>query len=536
MSSPTPALRIAIVGSGFAGIGMAIRLRRMGLESFTLYEAAAEIGGTWRDNAYPGAACDVPSHLYSFSFEPNPNWSRAFSPQAEILAYLKHCVRKYELEPYLRRRTRVVAARFDETKQVWMLELERFDRAPRDASFEVSFDDPLADSSDPAGVAANPVESRAENRADSHAFSRRETVEADVVIAASGPLSRPALPRIDGLERFAGKLFHSARWDHDYPLEGKRVAVIGTGASAIQFVPQIQPRVARLDLFQRTPPWIMPKPDKAISARTRWWFQHLPLTQRLVRSAIYWQLESRAVGFVVNPKLMSLPTRFGLSYLERRVKDPALRAKLTPRYRFGCKRVLLSSDYYPALSQPNVEVITDAIREIVADGVVTEDGMLHAVDAIICGTGFQVNDVGAPFEVTGVDGADLSALWLHDGPQAYLGTSIAGFPNFFMMAGPNTGLGHNSMIYMIESQIQYIADCLRTLRYQRARTMTLRADVQQTFNARLQHDMQRSVWTTGCHSWYQTRSGKVTAIWPGFTFSFRRRTRRVRAEEYRFDR
>jgi len=482
--------RIAIVGSGFAGIGMAIRLAKMGITSMTIYEAAGDIGGTWRDNTYPGAACDVPSHLYSFSFEPNPAWSRAFSQQAEILAYLKHCARKYGIERFVRCHARVAAARFDEAQQIWRLDIDT--------------------------------------------DGARECIEADVVIAASGPLSRPAMPQIAGIERFTGKMFHSARWDHDYPLDGKRVAVIGTGASAIQFVPQIQPRVAHLALFQRTPPWIMPKPDRPIGRRAHWFFRHLPFTQRVVRAATYWQLESRAVAFVVNPKLMKYPMKFGLSYLERRVKNPALRAKLTPNHQLGCKRVLLSRDYYPAVSQPNVDVITTAIREIVTDGIVTDDGVLHRVDAIICGTGFQVNDVGAPFDVTGIGGADLGALWLRDGPEAYLGTSVASFPNFFMMVGPNTGLGHNSMIYMIESQVQYIADCLRVLRRRGARTMNLRHDVQRAFNARLQRDMQRSVWATGCRSWYQSKSGKNTAIWPGFTFSFRKRTRRVREREYRF--
>ena len=490
-SSALPAApRIAIVGSGFAGIGMAIRLQQMGITSFTIYEAAAEIGGTWRDNTYPGATCDVPSHLYSFSFEPNPAWTRAFASQAEIFAYLKHCARKYGVERFVRFNTRVAAARFDEARQNWQIDI------------------------------------------DSNGL--REQIEADVLIAASGPLSRPAMPRIAGLERFEGKLFHSARWDHAYPLEGKRVAVIGTGASAIQFVPQIQPRVAQLELFQRTAPWIMPKPDKPIGARARWLFQHLPFTQRFVRSAIYWQHESRAIAFVVNPKLLKIPMKFGLSYLERRVKDPALRAKLTPTYRFGCKRVLLSSDYYPALGQPNVDVVTTGIREIVADGIVTEDGVHHRADAIICGTGFQVNDVPAPFELSGIDGADLSAMWLRDGPEAYLGTSVANFPNFFMIVGPNTGLGHNSLLYMIESQVQYIADCLRVLRRRKARTMNLRPDVQRDFNARLQKEMQHSVWASGCHSYYQTKSGKVTAIWPGFSFSFRKRARRVRPHDYRF--
>lgn len=489
-SAPAAAPRIAIIGSGFSGIAMAVRLQQSGITSFTIYEAAADIGGTWRDNTYPGAACDVPSHLYSFSFEPNPAWLRSFGGQAEILAYLKHCARKYGVERYVRCNARVAAARFDEARQVWRVEID--------------------------------------------ANGTREYIEADVVIAASGPLSRPALPRIAGLERFEGKLFHSARWDHTYPFEGKRVAVIGTGASAIQFVPQIQPRVAQLDLFQRTAPWIMPKPDKPVAPGARWLFLHLPLTQRLMRTAIYWQLESRALGFVVNPKLMTLPMKLSRRYLERSVTDPALRAKLTPSYQLGCKRVLLSSDYYRAVSQPNVDVVTVGIREIVADGIVTDDGVQRHADAIICGTGFQVNDVGAPFEVLGIGGADLGAMWLHDGPEAYLGVSVANFPNFFMLAGPNTLLAHNSMIYMIESQVQYIDDCLRVLREQNARTMNLRADVQHDFNARLQKAMQHSVWVTGCRSFYQTRRGKVTALWPGFTFSFRRRTRRARPGDYRF--
>ncbi|WP_082845361.1 flavin-containing monooxygenase [Paraburkholderia caribensis] len=487
-SSPRAEMRIAIIGSGFSGIGMAIRLKRMGFTSFTIYEAAGELGGTWRDNTYPGAACDVPSHLYSFSFEANPSWSRAFSPQHEILAYLKHCARKYQVDSAMQFNARVTAARFDEARLVWRLDIDR------------------------TGV--------------------HDTVEVDAVISAIGLLSRPAIPQIDGLDTFGGKIFHSARWDHDYPLEGKRVAVIGTGASAIQFIPRIQPRVAQMLLFQRTAPWIMPKPDKPVSERARWLFKHLPFTQRCVRSAIYWQMESRGLGFFVNPKLVNPAMKFAHSYLERRVKDPALRARLTPDYRLGCKRVLLSSDYYPALGQPNVGVVTTPIRSIVQDGIVTADGAHHPVDAIICGTGFQVNDVGAPFDVTGLGGADLGARWLRDGPEAYLGTSIADFPNFFMMAGPNTALGHNSMIYMIESQVQYIADCLRELHRRGARTMNLRADVQREFNASLQRDMQRTVWASGCHSWYQTKSGKITAIWPRFTFNFRRRTRRVRSTEY----
>lgn len=491
MRHPSAMPRIAIVGSGFSGIGMAIRLKRMGISAFTIYEAASEVGGTWRDNAYPGAACDVPSHLYSFSFAPNPAWSRVFGPQHEILAYLKHCVDKFDLTAHLRCNARVAAARFDDARRVWSLDI-------------VSTDGPT------------------------------ERIEADVVIAASGPLSRPAMPRIAGLDRFAGACFHSARWDHDYPLEGKSIAVIGTGASAVQFIPQLQPRVAHLSVFQRTPPWVMPRRDRPIGPRMQRLFRSVPLAQRLARFAQYWQHEARALAFVRNTKLLAKPTRFALSYLARRVKDPALRAQLTPGYLLGCKRVLLSSDYYPAITQPNVALVTTPIREIVADGIVTTDGVHHRVDAIICGTGFEVADAGAPFTVIGAHGADLDARWRRDGPQAYLGTAIAGFPNFFLMVGPNTGLGHNSMIYMIESHIAYIAACLRELTVRGARTMSVKPEVEAAYNARVQAAMRGTVWDSGCRSWYLSTTGKNTTLWPGFTFSFRRLTRRVRADDYEF--
>jgi len=484
--------RIAIVGSGFAGIGMAIRLRRMGIDSFTIYEAADDLGGTWRDNAYPGAACDIPSHLYSFSFEPNPHWTRAFAPQCDILDYLRHCANKYDVERFISYRSRVLAARFDEARRIWHIEIAR-----EGTTIEV---------------------------------------EADLLIAANGPLSRPALPDLAGIDRFEGALFHSARWDHGYALDRKRVGVIGTGASSIQFVPQIQPRVAQLSVFQRTAPWIMPHRDHAISERMRALYRRVPLAQRIARTAAYWQHESRALGFVVDRRLLKRPTRFAREYLARKVKDPALRAKLTPDYLLGCKRVLLSSDFYPAISQPNAELVTDAISEVVADGIVTADGTHRALDAIICGTGFQVNDVDPPFRVTGAGGADLGEAWRRDGPEAYLGASIAGFPNLFLIVGPNTGLGHNSMVYMIESQVRYIADCIRALQRSGAHTMSVRPDVQRAYNARIQQMFGRTVWQSGCHSWYQTQRGKNTALWPGFTFDFRRRTRRVRERDYEFGR
>jgi len=491
-SRQSAAPRIVIVGGGFAGIGMAIRLRRMGVDSFTIYEAGDTPGGTWRDNTYPGAACDVPSHLYSFSFEPNPTWSRTYGTQQEILAYLLHCARKYDVERFIRCRARVAAARFDDARGVWAV--------------DVDLD------------------------------GTRQTVEADLLIAASGPLSRPSMPDIPGLDRFAGTLFHSARWNHDYPLDGRRVGVIGTGASAIQFVPQIQPRVAHLSIFQRTAPWVLPRRDRAIAPRMQRLFARVPFVQRVVRSAIYWQLESRVPAFIVNPQLMQGSMKFAHDYLARKIADPALREKLTPDYLPGCKRLLLSSDYYPALAQPNVDLVTTAIREAVADGVVTADGVHRPLDAIVCGTGFRFNDADAPFTIVGERGADLGAAWRRDGPEAYLGTTIAGFPNLFLLAGPNTGLGHSSMIFMIEAQIRYVADCLRALRRNGARTMTVRADAQRAFNATLQRDLARTVWQSGCRSWYQTKSGRNTALWPGFTFSFRHRTRRVRDRDYVFAR
>ncbi|WP_240324666.1 flavin-containing monooxygenase [Trinickia diaoshuihuensis] len=506
-SSSKIALRVAIVGSGFAGIGMAIRLRRMGVASLTVYEAAPEIGGTWRDNAYPGAACDIPSHLYSFSFAPNPSWSRTFASQREILDYLRRCAREHGIESLIRCNARVTAARFDDDARVWRLDVS----TPQAAT-----------------SASRPNESNETGLAG-------ETVEADIVIMASGPLSRPAMPGITGIERFRGALFHSARWDHDYVLEGKTVAVIGTGASAVQFIPHLQRRVTRLLVFQRTPPWIMPRPDRPIGERAQRVFRALPLAQRFARWSLYWQHEARALAFVVNPKWMRAPMRFASSYLARRVGDPELRAKLTPDYVLGCKRVLLSSDYYPALTQPNVDVITAPIREIVEDGIVTEDGRRRHVDAIVCATGFEVADAGAPFPIIGAHGADLDARWRSEGPQAYLGASIAGFPNLFMMIGPNTGLGHNSMIYMIESHIAYIASCLRLLCRRGARTMQVREDVEHAFNEWLRQAFQKTVWASGCRSWYLSERGRNAALWPGFTFTFRRLTRRVRPGDYVFE-
>lgn len=476
---------IVIAGAGFAGLAMGIRLKQAGIDDFAILEQAGAIGGTWRDNDYPGAACDVESHLYSFSFEPNPNWTREFSPQREILAYLENCADKYGLRRHIRLGTTVARASFDDREGVWNVE-------PREGP----------------------------------------SMKARVFISACGGLSRAAYPEILGLESFAGKAMHSSRWDHAYPIDGKRVAIIGTGASAIQIVPAIAPRVARLHVFQRTPPWILPKPDAEISGQKRVLFGRLPLVQRLIRAGIYSRRELLALGFFWEPRLMGLMRSLALRHLARSVSDPELRRKLTPEYMVGCKRILPTNDFYPALERENVELVTDGIRAIHAGGIVTNDGVERSVDAIVLATGFRAAEDVAPFEIRGRDGRDLNDVW-RDGAEAYLGTTIATFPNAFMIVGPNTGLGHSSMVFMIESQVTYILSIVQAMRARGLKSVDLRRDVQRRYNARLQARLAKTVWNRGgCTSWYLTRSGKNTTLWPGFTFEFRARTRRFDPRDY----
>jgi cation diffusion facilitator CzcD-associated flavoprotein CzcO len=475
---------ILIVGTGFAGLGMAIRLKQAGIHDFTVLEQGSEVGGTWRDNHYPGAACDVPSHLYSFSFEPNPTWTRSFANQKEILAYLIGCADKYGVRPHVRFDTAVTSAVYDDKTGMWTVET-----------------------------------------------NRGETFRARVVVSGCGGLSRPGEPEIPGLEAFEGAKFHSARWDHSFDLTGKRVAVIGTGASAVQIVPAIAPKVGQLFVYQRTPPWIMPKPDDPIPEKTRDLFARTPFLQKLARVGQYWPREIFAYGFTRDPRLLKLGETISRRYLQRKVKDPALRAKLTPSYKLGCKRVLPTNDYYPALQRDNVELVTDGIAEVRPHGIVSKDGTERAVDVIVLATGFEAAEAVAPFDVRGREGRDLSATW-KDGAEAYLGTSVAGFPNMFLIVGPNTGLGHTSMVFMIESQITYILDAIKTMRKRGLASVEVREDVQTRFNSDLHARFPRTVWASGCVSWYQTRSGKNTTLWPGFTVEYRLRTRRFDAGSY----
>jgi cation diffusion facilitator CzcD-associated flavoprotein CzcO len=470
---------VIIVGAGFAGLGMAIRLKRAGIEDFTILEQAERVGGTWRDNHYPGAACDIESHLYSYSFEPYSGWSRTFAPQSEILAYLERCVEKDGLKPHLRLGEGVRSARYDEASATWRVET-----------------------------------------------TRGECLRARILISGCGPLTRPALPELPGLNQFAGRSFHSARWDDTYPLECKRVAVIGTGASAIQIVPQIAPRVAQLHVFQRTPPWILPKFDHPYPEERRLQLQRSPWRQALSRQSFFWRHELSTLAFVRgrSSRLLRFGEFMARRHLFQSVKSPELRAQLLPSYSMGCKRVLLSNDYYPALTRPNVELVTQPIESVQPHGVRTLDGRERPVDALILATGFQAAEAVAPFEVRGKGGLDLDAAW-SGGAEAYLGTAIAGFPNLFLLIGPNTGLGSSSMILMIEAQLAYVLDCIQTMRGRGLGSVEVRADAQRRFNQRLQGQLGNTVWASGCKAWYTTRSGRNTTLWPGATLEFRWRTR-----------
>jgi len=476
-------VRVAIVGAGFSGLGMAMRLKQTGHDDFVVLERGDDVGGTWRDNTYPGAACDVPSHLYSFSFAPNPNWTRSYSPQVEIRAYLRRCAASSGLSSHLRFGHEVLDASWDEGERRWRL---------------TTVQGPFT---------------------------------ADVLVLGNGPLAEPSVPAIPGLDRFEGTLFHSARWDHGHDLTGERVAVVGTGASAVQFVPHIAPRVGRLTLFQRTPPWIVPRLDRPISGRTRALYRAAPSAQRVRRAAIYWQRELGALGLVYRPHLMAGAERIAREHLEAQVADPELRAKLTPTYTMGCKRILLSDDFYPALTQPNVELVTDRIRAVQAHGIVTDDGAERAVDTIILATGFHVTDNPTYRRVHGRDGRSLSDTW-SSGSRAYLGTAVAGFPNLFIMIGPNTGLGHTSMVVMIESQLSYILDCLRLMDRRGVGAVEVRPEAQERFNEEVQRRMRRTVWTSGCASWYLDAGGRNSTLWPGFTWEYRLKTRRFDPANY----
>ncbi|WP_280238426.1 flavin-containing monooxygenase [Nocardia abscessus] len=475
---PTRHARTIIIGSGFAGLGLAIRLTQQGRNDFLVLERGSDVGGTWRDNTYPGAACDVPSHLYSYSFALNPNWSRSFSRQGEIQQYIQDVSKRYDVRDKHVFDCDVTSARWNNETSRWEIE------------------------------------------------STKGSFTADTVVSAVGALCEPALPDIKGIGEFEGEIFHSARWNHDADLTGKRVAIIGTGASAIQIVPAIAAQVGHLDVYQRTAPWLLPRLDRPYTKAERLAFEHVPGLQRLSRAAIYAARETQVVGLAKVPALMRLFEAIAKAKLRYEIRDPQLRAKVTPNFRIGCKRMLISNDYYPALSRPNVDVVTDGIAEVRANSIVTEDGTEREIDALIVATGFHVTDSPTYDTIAGRDGRTLSEVFDEIGQQGYKGASIANFPNMFFLLGPNVGLGHTSMVYMIESQINYVADALATIDRLDLRTVEVRRDVQDAYNKELQAKLAGSVWLTGgCSSWYLDKHGNNTTLWPDFTFEFRRLTR-----------
>ncbi|MGZ5969159.1 MAG: flavin-containing monooxygenase [Polyangiales bacterium] len=474
---------VIVVGGGASGIGAAICLRQQGISDFVVLEKAESLGGTWRDNTYPGCACDVPSALYSYSFAPNPEWTRAFAGQAEIRTYLLDVAERHGVTQHVRFGVEVIAARWN----------------PRDARW--------------------------------HLETNRGTCTARFLIAAAGPWHQPKIPDLPGLRAFGGEVFHSARWNHAYELRGKRVAVVGTGASAVQFVPKIQPEVARLHVYQRTAQWVLPKPDHYVPRAERWLMRTFPAAQRALRSAEYSAMEAFGLGFR-KPWILRQVQRLGLAHLQRAVKDPELRAKLTPDYTLGCKRLLMSNSYYPSLTRPNVEVHATAVREIQGDRVIGADGSVAEVDAIVFGTGFHILDMPVADRVFDEEGRSMAAHW-RGSPSAYLGTTVAGFPNLFMLLGPNLGTGHSSAFSILEAQLRYVMDGIRKIRAHDYASVEVRPEVQAAYDALVQEALPTTVYNSGgCASYYFDENGRNSFSWPWSTSALERRIRDFDLDAY----
>lgn len=484
----TPArTRVLIIGTGFSGIGMGIALKKAGIK-FLILEKANDVGGTWRDNTYPGAACDIPSHLYSFSFEPNPNWEHIFSYGPEIERYLKAVADKYKLKGHIAFDTHVVKAEWDDKKSLW------------------------------------------------HVFTEdgREYV-AQFLVSGIGALHIPSIPNVQGREEFDGAQFHTAEWDHTVDLAGKRVAVIGTGASAIQVVPAIVDEVGELQLYQRTPAWVAPRTNYAIPPWVRRAFRVVPGLRRTTRWGIYGLQELLGFGMTKWLPLLKVVQMACLYNLRRSVKDPELRRKLTPRYTAGCKRILNGSDFYRAVQNRKTTLITDGIEQITRDAIVTANGTEHPVDVIVWATGFHVTDSYKYLDIKGADGKDLVELWNREGTIAHRGITVAGMPNLFFLLGPNTGLGHNSVVIMIEAQIKYVVKAIKLADKRGAASMMPKQAAQDDFNAEVQHKLEHTVWNTGgCRSWYLDGHGKNRVLWSGNTPSYMRAARKPDPDEYDF--
>ena len=476
--------KVVIIGAGFGGIGASIKLAEQGIEHVIL-EKLDDVGGTWLSNQYPGCRCDVPSHLYSFSFALNPEWSDSYSLQPEIWRYLKKVAVDHGVVERVRFGCKVDVARWDDEAKQWQLETS---------------DGPMT---------------------------------TDVLIAAHGFLSEPSIPHFEGIETFAGQIMHSQQWDPSYDVSGKRVGVIGTGASAVQIVPEVHKQAASLSVFQRTAAWILPHRGRTIRPWEHALYRRVPAAQRAVRGFHYWSSEFVAVPALMKPAGGRLLKKMALKHLETQVPDAELRAKLTPSFRPGCKRLTPSNDYLPAIASPTTTLVTSGIDRMVPEGIVTKDGVTHELDVIILATGFRVTDNTFPELVIGRDGRTLRQTWDDGGMGAYNGTTFAGFPNFFMLAGPNTGIGHTSLVYMIEAQFPYVLEALRLMKDRGIASVDVRPDVQAAYNEMLQRKLSPTVWNTGgCKSWYLDKNGQNSTIWPDYTFKFAKRLARFDLESY----
>ncbi|KAA1397131.1 flavin-containing monooxygenase [Aeromicrobium ginsengisoli] len=477
---------VVIIGTGFSGMGAAMKLRESGREDFVILEKAHDVGGTWRDNTYPGCECDIPSHMYSFSYELNPEWSKSFSGQEEIWAYMRKVADEQGIRPYIDFGVEVTGAEWDEDRSVWTVRTR-------------SGDD----------------------------------YEARVVVAGVGGLHIPNVPEIAGADTFEGPRFHSAQWDHTVDLKGKKVVVIGTGASAIQFIPIIAQETEHLTVFQRTPAWVLPKKDRPTPEWRKKLFATVPGATRAYRNALYWSLEARAIAFNGHLNVLPFAEKIVTRYIDKTIPDPELRAKLTPDYRLGCKRVLQSNTYYKTYLRDDVELSTDGVQEIVADGVIDGNGVKHEADIIIYGTGFHVIDAFDYLDVKGKNGVDLATQFREQGVETYMGMTIHGFPNLYFMLGPNTALGHNSVVFMIEQQTKFIVRMLDEMDRRGAVSAEPTQAAQDDFNEEIQRLVEKGIWTQGgCTSWYLDSQGKNRTIWPKFTFQYWWETRKVNAPDF----
>ena len=527
---------VLIIGAGFSGIAAGTRLLREGLEDFQIIDRGHEVGGTWRDNTYPGAACDVPSHLYSLSFSQEFDWSRSFGTQPEIADYQRSVAVEQGLYPYIRFRTEMLDARWDDAAGRWLVttrelphQLDDADGRTVVASSGEMVDKVFGGDGSGAGVGDGSGNGSGDGRRDAGSTT---TWSARELVLGVGALCEPRLPDIEGIEGFEGTIFHSARWDHDADLRGKRVAVIGTGASAIQIIPKIAPIVGHLDVYQRTAPYVIPRLDRSYFGWERAALRNVPGLRRVVRGQDWFFRELQVPGLTRNENFMAPIKALALGMLRVQVRDPELREKLTPKFTIGCKRMLISNTYFPAIARDNVDLVTDPIQRVNAHSITTADGTERPIDVLVVCTGFHVTDSPTFELVHGRVGESLSEMWGREGMSAHKGTTVHGFPNLSVLMGPATGLGHSSMIYMIESQVNYFMDMLKTKRRHGADVAEVSARAQGEWNDWIRERLPETVWVTGCGSWYLDEHGNAPAVWPSWTWKFRAKTKKFDASSY----